>query len=191
MTVRRKLPSRDRLREIERQAQTRREAAEVAAGVEETIALRRARGEALTGPVARAPRATPYRRQPGLDWLAAKGRIDPRARAAGERYGAAWRRARHDEIALPSSLNPHIRAGGFTSPDPTQVLARAEATAAAARRLADYRRRLQGQPDMIAACDQVCGRELTPREAAGPDRDAIRLEAVLKVALDILAGEAS
>lgn len=189
MTGRRKLWAPDRLRALERQAQARRQSAEVAAGVAETVALRRARGESLVGPAARGPRAAPYRRQPGLDWLAAKGRIDARARAAGERYGSAWRRAAQDEIALPSSMNPHVRSGGFTAPDPAQVMARAEATAAAARRLADYRRRLQGQPDLIAACDQICGRELTPREAAGPDRDAIRLEAVLKVALDILAGE--
>ena len=36
-------------------------------------------------------------------------------------------------------------------------------------------------------CDQVCGQELTPREAGGGDREAQRIEAVLKVALDILA----
>lgn len=187
MTGRRKSAPRNRLRDLERQALARAEAAAVVSGVEETVALRRARGEALIGPAARGPRAAPYRRQPGLEWLAAKGRINAPAKAAGERYGAAFRRARLDEAALPSSLNPHIRTGHVIGPDPAQVLARGEATAAAARRLADYRRRLLGQPDLIAACDLVCGHEKTPREAAGPDRDAIRLEAVLKVALDILA----
>jgi hypothetical protein len=39
-----------------------------------------------------------------------------------------------------------------------------------------------------AACDLVCGRELTPREAGGGDREGVRLEAVLLVALDLLAG---
>lgn len=191
MTSDRKLNSADRLHRLERQALARREALQVAHGVEETIALRRGRGEALIGPSqnTRGPRATPYRRQPGLDWLAAKGRIDSCAKAAGERYGAAFRRARHAESALPSSLNPHIRTGRFTGPDPTEVMARGEATAAAARRLAEYRRRLSGQADLITACDLVCGEEKTPREAVGPDRDAIRLEAVLKVALDILSAD--
>lgn len=191
MSGRRKLDPTARLRRLERQAGARREAAEVAQGVEETVALRRARGEALIGPspAARGPRATPYRRQPGLDWLAAKGRIDSRAKAAGERYGAAFRRARFEGSALPSSLNPHIRTGRFTGPDPFEVMARGEATAAAARRLAEYRRRLSGQADLIAACDLVCGEEKTPREAVGADRDSVRLEAILKVALDILAAE--
>jgi hypothetical protein len=39
----------------------------------------------------------------------------------------------------------------------------------------------------VAACDLVCGEEKTPREAAGGEREASRMEAVLKVALDILA----
>jgi hypothetical protein len=191
MTGHRKLSSTDRLHRLERQASARREALEVVRGVEESVALRRGRGEALIGPShhTRGPRATPYRRQPGLDWLAAKGRIDSRTKAAGERYGAAFRRARYAESTLPSSLKPHIRTGRFTGPDPAEVMARGEVTAAAARRLAEYRRRLSGQADLIAACDLVCGEEKTPREAAGPDRDAIRLEAVLKVALDILAAE--
>jgi hypothetical protein len=52
------------------------------------------------------------------------------------------------------------------------------------------RRKLGRQSDLVAACDLVCGEEKTPREAAGADRDAGRLEAVLKVALDILAARA-
>ena len=40
-------------------------------------------------------------------------------------------------------------------------------------------------------CDLICGQELTPREAGGGDRDAARIEAVLKVALDLLAMAAS
>lgn len=55
------------------------------------------------------------------------------------------------------------------------------------RRLGELRARLLRQPDLVAACDLICGEEKTPREAAGGDRDAGRIEAVLKVALDILA----
>jgi hypothetical protein len=49
------------------------------------------------------------------------------------------------------------------------------------------RARLFGQGDLVDACDRICGRELTPREAGGGDREGARLEAVLKVALDLLA----
>jgi hypothetical protein len=49
------------------------------------------------------------------------------------------------------------------------------------------RTRLFGQSDLVTVCDLVCGQELTPREAGGGERDAARIEAVLKVALDILA----
>jgi len=44
-----------------------------------------------------------------------------------------------------------------------------------------------GTGGLITACDLICGEELTPREAAGGEREAGRLEAVLAVALDILA----
>ena len=53
--------------------------------------------------------------------------------------------------------------------------------------LTGFRARLFGQSDLVTVCDLICGQELTPREAGGGDRDAGRIEAVLKVALDILA----
>jgi hypothetical protein len=61
---------------------------------------------------------------------------------------------------------------------------------AAAARLALYRRQLLEQQDLIGACDRICGQELTPRGAGGGEREGLRLEAVLKVALDILAAAA-
>jgi len=45
---------------------------------------------------------------------------------------------------------------------------------------------LKDHPTLVGACDRICGLELTPREAAGGDREAGRLEAVLAVALDLL-----
>ncbi len=178
--------ARDRLLRQERQAKARAEAAAVATGVAETVALSRARGQAVSGPAPGA-RAQPYRRQSGLDWLAAKGRIDPSAKAAGELYGRVYRRVKLEK-AIPSTLDPRVR-GEFVPPSIEDVLAHGEETELARRRLADFRRRLWRQPDLVAACDLVCGEEQTPREAAGgADRDAGRLEAVLKVALDILAG---
>ena len=53
-----------------------------------------------------------------------------------------------------------------------------------------FRARLSRQPTLVAACDMICGEELTPREAVkGVDRETHRLEAVIEVALDILASE--
>ena len=179
--------ARERLVRQARMARAQAHAREVADGVAETVALSRARGEAIAEPEGgrRGPRARPYRRQSGLDWLTAKGRIGPEARAAGERYGAAYRRVKL-EAAIPSTLNPRIR-GPFVTPDLASTLAHGEGTEAARRRLSAFRARLWRQADLVAACDLICGEEKTPREAVGGDREAARLEAVLKVALDILA----
>ena len=180
--------ARERLLRQERQARARAEAEAVAQGVAETVRLSRARGAAIAEPPAKKNRVCvqPYRRQTGLDWLASKGRIDATAQAAGERYGAAYRRAKLDP-SIPSTLDMKPGRGPGPKAPPDSILALGEGTATARRRLSEYRARLSRQPDLVAACDLVCGEEMTPREAAGGDRDAGRLEAVLKVALDILA----
>lgn len=180
--------ARDRLVRLEQQAKARAEAALVAEGVAETVALSRARGQAVVGPEPgrRSARAQPYRRVSGLDWLAAKGRIGAEAKAAGERYGWAYRRVKLEK-AIPSTLDQRIR-GEFVAPSLEEALAHGEGTELAKRKLVEFRRRLSGQADLVAACDLICGEEKTPREAAGGERDATRLEAVLKVALDLLAG---
>ena len=67
------------------------------------------------------------------------------------------------------------------------ILKTAAGRARAEAELGELRRRLFGQSDLVRVCDQVCGQEQTPREAGGGDREALRVEAVLKVALDILA----
>lgn len=185
MKVPRKGPERLRLRTLEARAAAQREARAVADGVAETVALSRARGQAVAAPPTKG-RRQPYRRQTGLDWLAAKGRIGAEAQAAGERYGQAWRRVAMAP-AIPSSLAVTSGGGGGGAPL-DQVLAHGEATERARVRLAMFRARLAHQPDLVAACDLVCGRELTPREAVDAERDAARIEAVLKVALDLLAG---
>lgn len=178
---------RERLLRLEALAKARDEAAAVDAGVAETVALSRARGQAIAEPLAKRSRTggQGYRRQTGLDWLSAKGRIGAAAKAAGERYGQVYRRVRMDK-AIPSTLGERVR-GEFVAPSLAETLAHAEATEVARRRLAELRRRLGRQPDLVSACDLVCGEEKTPREAAGGERDAARLEAVLKVALDLLS----
>ena len=182
---------RERLSVIERREAVKAERQAVAEGVAETVGLSRARGASFEAPkLERGRRQTPYRRQPGLEWLTRKGRLTPAQRAAGERYGGCYRRAKV-EGAIPSSLDVKPRTGMPGGSPLASVLSHAEGTARASARLAQYRGRLWRQRDLIKACDLVCGEELTPREAAESEREAGRLEAVLLVALDILSIEAA
>lgn len=133
----------------------------------------------------------PVRRLSGLESLQRRGRISRSQRAAGEAYGAVWRRSR-SEGAIPSSLSAGAALGlpaGGASPDPGRGLTAAEARLRARHHLAALRRRLKDHPALVGACDRICGQELTAREAAGGDREAGRLEAVLAIALDLLLGE--
>lgn len=166
----------------------RAEARAVAAGVEETLALERRRGAAFTIEEEEdaGARQRPYRRQAGLDWLARKGRITEDQKAAGLRYRDAYLVAQ-PVVAIGSTLEvqPGMGGGGLAL---KTLVARAGHRQAAEVKLALYRRQLLDHPALIAACDLVCGRELTPREAAGGEREGLRLEAQLVVALDLLAG---
>src|SRR5438270_8882608 len=84
---------RERLKTLEARERARTEARAVAEGIEETVELGRERGGAFDKPAARrGERQTPYRRQTGLEWLVRKGRITARQAAAGEAYGACYRR---------------------------------------------------------------------------------------------------
>jgi hypothetical protein len=178
---------RERLKRLEAQARARTEARAVGEGVAETVGLAQARGaEFEKAAVVRGGRETPYRRQTGLEWLTRKGRITPRQRQAGEAYGAAFRRA----AAAPtigSTLEAQPSGGLAAGPSLGQILRTAAGRERAERELAAMRERLFGQGDLVSVCDAICGRELTPREAGGGDREALRIEAVLKVALDLLA----
>jgi hypothetical protein len=181
---------RERLLVLESRNQAREEAQAVAAGVAETVGLSRARGAAFEAPRGtRSERDKPYRRQPGLDWLARKGRLTAMQKAAGERYGAYYRRAKA-EGSIPSTLDIKPRTSAPSGAPLTAVLAQAEARVQAVARLTLYRELLRQQADLVAACDLVCGEELTPQEAAKDDRGAGRIEAILTVALDILSAPA-
>lgn len=178
---------RERLKMLEAREAARTHAKAVADGIAETVELSEARGAAFERPPARrGEREAPYRRQAGLDWLAGKGRITDRQRAAGELYGDCYRRA-GASASLGSTLE--VEPGGsLPGGPPLSVLLRyAQGRRHAEARLAGFRTRLFGQSDLVTVCDLICGRELTPREAGCGDREAARLEAVLKVALDILA----
>lgn len=178
--------ARARLLRIEQQALARAEARAVMDGVAETVALSQQRGEAFEVTSGRKARAQPVRRQSGLEWLLRKGRLTTAEATAGERYGLAYRRAKLDP-SMPSTLEVRPSGGYTGGPSLKRLVAHAQGTAQANAVLGGYRRALLMQPELIGACDLVCGEEKTPREAAGGDREGARLEAVLKVALSILA----
>lgn len=177
-------PDRSRLAHVVHRQREQMDAQEVAIGVAESAALSRARGSALVVQMGAQRRAGPLRRLSGLDWLARKGRLTAAQKQAGEAYGLAWRRA-EGAARIGSSLD--MTFGG--SSGEADVLAAAELRARHVQRLQAYRRRLRGQPDLVAACDQICGGELTPREACANGVQAARLEGVLLVALDLMAAE--
>jgi hypothetical protein len=120
--------------------------------------------------------------------LLGKGRITARQKAAGDAYGECFRRA-GSAPPLGSTLEVQPSGGLAAGPSLGLVLKQAAGRLRAEQELADLRARLFGQSDLVTVCDLICGQELTPREAGGGERDAGRIEAVLKVALDILAME--
>ncbi|MDB5423664.1 MAG: hypothetical protein JWQ29_1080 [Phenylobacterium sp.] len=179
---------RERLKILEARETARTEARAVGEGVAETVALSQARGAAIEReqPVGRSGRETPYRRRSGLEWLSARGKLTERQRLAGERYGACYRRAA-EAPALGSTLQVSPGRSQAGGPSLDLLLKLAEGRRRAQAELAGARASLFGQGDLVTACDRICGQEMTPREAAGGDRDAARMEAVLGVALDLLA----
>ena len=178
---------RERLKTLEARERARTEARAVEDGVAETVALDEGRGAAFEkAPAKPGGRETPYRRQAGLEWLAGKGRITPRQKQAGEAYGALYRRA-GVTASIGSTLEVQPSGGQSSGPSLGLLLKMAAGRARAEADLTERRRRLFGQSDLVTVCDLICGQELTPREAGGGEREALRIEAVLRVALDILA----
>lgn len=178
---------RDRLRLAEARGRARAEALAVSEGLRETVDLSEARGAAFeTAAQPASARPGPRRRLSGLEWLAKRGKLSSAQRQTGERYGLLYRRA-SAAGKIGSSLNLN-EDGGAATPM-MAVVAQAEARSAAMLKLAELRRRLSGHAGLVSACDRICGEELTPREATGEERAALKLEAVLEVALDLLQDE--
>lgn len=128
----------------------------------------------------------------GIEWLARKGRLTPRQRAAAEYARRVIRAAETaDGASLKSCLD--VSVGGGAS---GLTLRPAEASASAKRELFTMRWLwLGGQSDLLTVVDGVCGKGQTLRQLAGEEgadsskimRRATVLEAVLKVALDLIA----
>lgn len=127
-------------------------------------------------------------RRLGLTWLHQKKRITLEQRLAGQTYGRDYR---IDAISgmepIKSNMDIAAGAGLGGSVSTGGIGPRAETDSAARSRLAEARAALAHQPDMVLACDLICGRELTPREINPDQRIADRMEQSLKIALDILA----
>ena len=138
---------------------------------------------------ANSPRPKPIadRERTGLEWLFHKKRISKRQADAGKRYGEDYRIAQVSGLSsLRSCLND--TPGGGEGIGLPQVIYEMEAR----DRLLAARQALAFQTDMIAACDLICGQQLTPwqvmgRTENGSARDVARLETSVTIALDLLA----
>ncbi|WP_337186594.1 hypothetical protein [Phenylobacterium sp.] len=133
--------------------------------------------------LARAARTTPAKTEPemrdGLQWLIDKGRLTAAQRVVAGRYRDGYRDA--GEVSTRSCLDASVGGGGV-------ALSPVEAMSDARRQMFVWRYAvLRGQVDMLTVLDGVCGAGHTVRYLAGGDQGRAReLEAVLKVALDML-----
>lgn len=121
----------------------------------------------------------------GLDWMLQRKKLTREQAAHGRRYGEDYRAAQTDGVVpLKSCLSGDVGGGGGIGLPPA-------ATATEARHsLASAQAALSHQSDLIAACDLICGRELTPwdvtRMNGGTQREAEQLVTTLRIALDLL-----
>lgn len=128
--------------------------------------------------------ATQFREKTGLDWLQARNKLNASQVKAGKRYGALFRVVQvNGMVPLASCLDDTPR-GSMGRPGPALAIIDLQAQ----ERLAAARAALSHQADMIAVCDAVCGRDMTPWEITnGNQREADKLMAALRIALDILS----
>lgn len=161
---------------LEKQEERRKDHADNLARRSEVLTLEAMRGEEIIAPPANEPR--PMRRQSGLDWLWSKRRITETQQSAGLRYGDEYRLL--NDVSIPSMLRDNTGGG-----DPTY---RMEARQILRDRVAKARQALGGHEQMTMLVDRVCGEGMRLRAMTdGDDAKAAKLEAVLLVALDLLA----
>jgi hypothetical protein len=125
-----------------------------------------------------------YREKTGLDWLQSRNKLNASQVKAGKRYGALFRVVQvNGMVPLASCLDDTPR-GSMGRPGPALAIIDLQAQ----ERLAAARAALSHQADMISVCDAVCGRDMTPWEITnGNQREADKLMAALRIALDILS----
>lgn len=177
----RKRPARPDMIELAAIERERAEAVDVDRGVRETVHLELVRGEEFEAPVAKRGETDrkPYRRKSGLDWLLSKGRIAPVQLGAALRYGDDWRSA--NDPSVRSCLNDIRGSGDETTPQDIRLFAGKRLGRARADALSNH-------PSLVALCDRVCGNGERVRDiASGDDEVTAKYEAMLSVALDLLA----
>lgn len=126
----------------------------------------------------------PPKDRDGLVWLIQKKRLTPEQ----QRTAKTWRDAARDATGVSIKSCIDDTASGSGGPAWQRLQAAYVATAASKAWLDQMRREvLRGQVDMLTVMDGVCGAGHTLRDlAGGNDRRAGELEAVLRVALDVL-----
>lgn len=178
---------RQRLNVLATREAARVERGEVNAGIAETVTLAEAKGGEFEKPTQAPGRQPPVRRLSGLAWLSSKDRLSALQMRAGLAYAEAFQGSR-PPTGPKSCLNDAVGGSGVNVD--FMALQRAmQRRLVYEARLARMRRRLGNQTDILKALDTICGEERTPREASANGQDAHALEAVLRVGLDLLAGE--
>lgn len=147
--------------------------------IAETVALNAARGDVIEEfEVRRGEQDKPLRRKSGLDWLLSKGRIEPHQMSAGLKYGDDYRAS--TDVSLRSCCGDSFGGDGLV-----QMERREEAF----KRITRARQiGLSGNETMIALMDLICGEGVRIRDLADTDALSNKKEAVLCIALDLLAG---
>lgn len=130
-------------------------------------------------------RAPAQRSLTGLQWLAAKNRLNKTQKVAGEAYGVKYRAdLMGGADPLRSCLDISPRGGGSGIPiTPGETLAW---IAESRTHLAAARAELGYHSGMVAVCDLICGQQLTPREITADQREAAEIETTLRLSLDRL-----
>jgi hypothetical protein len=136
-------------------------------------------------PTPKVSKIPPPQDRDGLLWLIKKKRLS----VAQTQMAKTWRDAVRDAggVSIRSCIDDTARGSG--GPAWQRLQAAYVAQTASTMWLEKMRRDvLRGQTDMLTVLDGVCGTGHTLRElAGGNDRRAGELEAVLRVALDLLS----
>jgi hypothetical protein len=138
-----------------------------------------------TPKVAKLP---PPKQRDGLAWLIQKKRLTP----TQAKTAKTWRDAARDATGVSIRSCIDDTATGSGGPAWLRLQAAYVASSAAQMWLDQMRREvLRGQADMLTVLDGVCGAGHTLRDlAGGNDRRAGELEAILRVALDLVGAAA-
>lgn len=167
--------------EAEGRAKVARDFREVNDGVDESVALRDARGETFDTPKERG--AAPVRRLTGLEVLTRAGKVSRDGVICATDYADAYGAA-HKTPSPRSCLADPV--GNVASLDVARLGAAARSRLVAEKRLYAMRADLRHSPSLVGACDAVFGLGKTPREAGRNGAEASVYTALALAALDLM-----